>query len=210
MRKAAFVSLALVALLVSSSTAYADCTCKSAKINNGWCQDCKVGYIAGVKIASKKLYDAQQGKTIADTAKLKCDGCKEAVAKNGKCHHCKLGFANKTAYKSMPAYCLARGQAKDPAKIACPSCRAHAGDHGWCDTCAVGMVGPLAFKDKETYNEAVKSREMVLAASLTAKKCESCAVAMVTDGTCDSCKISFKDGKKVTKPEEKETETEEP
>ena len=134
MRRVAFVSLAVVALLVSSSTVYADCTCESAKIKNGWCQDCKVGYIAGVKIASKKLYDALQGKALADTSKMKCEGCKRAVAKDGKCQHCKLGFVNKTAYKSMPAYCLARGEVKDPATIKCPRCRAVTARLGWSVT----------------------------------------------------------------------------
>jgi len=36
-------------------------------------------------------------------------------------------------------------------------------------------------------------------AAKTAEKCEACAVAMVTDGNCAACKVSFKDGKKVAK-----------
>jgi hypothetical protein len=28
-------------------------------------------------------------------------------------------------------------------------------------------------------------------------KCEGCAIAMVSDGKCDQCKVSFKDGKKT-------------
>ena len=54
------------------------------------------------------------------------------------------------------------------------------------------------FKDKDAYNEGIKARETVRLAAKTAKKCEPCAVAMVTDGSCAMCKVSFKDGKKTT------------
>jgi hypothetical protein len=203
-RKVAFVPLVAIVILATGTMAYADCTCRTARVANGWCQDCKVGYVDGVKISSKKLYEALEGKSFTTASEMKCKGCKEAFAKDGVCEHCHIGFANKSAYRAMPAYCLARGEAKDPAEMKCPQCKAYVADHGWCDHCNVGMVGNRAFKDKEAYAEAVKAREVLLAAVKAATKCETCAVAMVTDGTCASCKISFEDGKPVTKSSEKE------
>ena len=65
---------------------------------------------------------------------------------------------------------------------------------GWCDSCNVGMVGNVLHKSKKDFKAAKEARTILVSAAKS--KCEGCAVAMVTDGTCGGCKISFKDGEK--------------
>jgi hypothetical protein len=231
-RKVLFVPAIMIAMLVFGATTYAgDCSCTTAKTVDGWCQDCKVGYFAGVKIQSKKLYDALEGQPVADTASIKCPACKAAIQTDGRCDHCQAGFAHKTKYSSKVAYRLARGKAMgaggltcsgDAAKCTgretkcgggatkCSGCAGQLADRGWCEGCKIGLVGNRVFKDKATYDEAVQARETLKTAAKTAEKCEACAVAMVTDGGCTTCKVSFKDGKKMAKAVMKKAEADTP
>lgn len=188
--------VAVVFLAIAAAPAYADCTCDAAKVKNGWCADCKVGYFDSVKIKAKKLFGALEGKEV-DVAALKCESCKNAVKKDGFCKQCKQGFVSKKQYTSKLAYTLAKGEAQDASKIKCESCKKNAEKYGWCEACKVGMVGNVAFKDKDDFKKASESHDVLLAAVKAADKCETCAIAMVTDGKCDACKISYKGGKKV-------------
>ncbi len=205
--KAVFVTALVVTASVVTTSAMAQshaptattCTCADAKVHGGWCTACKVGYVAGVKITSHKLFEAVQGKPVADVSKMKCPDCKAAFKNGGFCQHCNVGFVGHKAYKSKVGYALARGQAKDPASlksIKCPKCKAAAAaGQGWCKMCSMGIVGNLVFTDKQAYEAAVKARATLVAANKLTDKCEGCAVAMVTDGTCKHCKVAFKDGK---------------
>ena len=94
-------------------------------------------------------------------------------------------------------FALVKGEAKDTSKIKCKSCKKNAEKYGWCDACKVGLVGNVAFKDKDDFKKASESHDVLLAAVKAADKCETCAIAMVTDGKCDACKISYKGDKKV-------------
>jgi hypothetical protein len=199
MRNLPAFPLVACAVLAAAATAYADCSCKIAKVKDGWCQDCKVGYVAGVELKSKNLYDALKGEAVTDTSKVKCELCKAALEKNATCAHCKVGFVHGTKYRSMAAYHLARGEATDSAKIKCAGCRAHAETHGWCDSCKMGFVANRAFADKDAYEQARSAHKTLHLAAKASGKCEGCAVAMVTDGTCSACKVSFKNGKMVGK-----------
>src|SRR5262245_61363846 len=107
-------ALALVTLLITSS-AFGECTCKKAKVENGWCGDCKMGYVAGVTVKSQKLYDAVSASPNAGE-KMECPDCKKfAEAGKGYCTKCNVGFVGKNHYHSMTGYALARGDAVDPA-----------------------------------------------------------------------------------------------
>jgi hypothetical protein len=231
-RRPLLVSAAVIAMLAFSATVYAtDCTCTAAKTGDGWCEHCQVGYVAGVKIQSNKLYDALQGQPVKDAASIKCPACKAAFENDGTCNHCRASFVGKTRYGSNVAYRLARGQAMAADGAACPvsgtkcsgqekkcagaaakcaGCKGQLADGGWCEGCKVGLVGHRLFKDKVAYEEAAAARETLKTAAKTAEKCEACAVAMVTDGNCTTCKVSFKDGKKVAKAVKKETQPETP
>lgn len=198
MKRSAIATLAVIAFF-AASTAYADCTCKVAKVSDGWCTDCNVGYVAGVTMKSHKLFDALMGMKIDDPSTIKCESCKEAMATNGECEHCHIAFAGGKAYHSMPACCVARGDVVDAAKVTCEACKANLGGHGWCDKCNAGVVGDRVFKDKDSYKKSLMAQELIERAAKAADKCEGCAVAMVTDGECEHCKITFKDGKPVVK-----------
>ena len=187
-----------VALVVMASAAMAgECSCKADKAKDGWCGECKIGYVSGVKIKSEKLFGALKGKEV-DAEKIKCPGCKSAFAKHASCDGCHVHFAGHHAYKSPVAYHLAMGKAhgKKAADMKCEGCKkaAEAG-HGWCDGCKGGMVANRYYKDKETYEHAVEAHVILVKANEAAGHCEACAVAMVTDGKCEACSVSFKGGK---------------
>jgi len=209
--RAALVIPAIVTLLLAASSAQAQtgtqsgghnlaqCSCAADKARDGWCGKCNVGHVAGVKIRSRKLYDAVAGKPITDASRIKCATCAAACKNGGYCAHCKVGFAGKKMYESRVGCRLARGQAKDPAKMKCPRCKAAAADHGWCKMCGQGLVHNVAYRNRSAYQQAVQARATLQQAAMLAEKCEGCAVAMVTDGTCSKCNVSFKDGKPQTK-----------
>lgn len=198
MRKVAVLSFAVAGLVLAGGSAYGECgCCDPLRTSDGWCDGCKVGFFDGVAIKSKKLFDAVAGKKV-DAQAMKCGGCAKAVKQDGACDHCGVAFAGGKAYKSKVAKQLALGKAADSDKIACSMCKKNSKDYGWCDSCKVGLVGNRAFKDKQAYTHAVAARKVLLAAAKTAEKCPNCAVAMVSDGTCSACKVSFKDGQKVS------------
>lgn len=187
--------MAVLLVAVAATNVYADCTCDVSKVKNGWCGDHSFGYYDSVQIKSKKLYTALAGQEFKADEKSKCYGCKTAMTKNGRCPDCGTGFVDKKAYNSKVAYLLANGVQKDVSKIYCESCKkaAKAGA-GWCGSCNVGMVGNVLHKSKESFETAKQARTILVSAAKS--KCETCAVAMVTDGTCESCKLTFKDGEK--------------
>jgi hypothetical protein len=197
MRKYLYVSCAAVVMLGLHAAAFADCGCKTAKVEGGWCDDCEVGYFNNVKIKSHKLHEALAGKEV-DAHAVKCDACKQALERDGSCEGCQVSFAHKKAYRSPVAHKLMVGKAHDVSEITCAGCKKGAGTHpAWCKSCNVGWVGNVTFSDKSQWTEARAARKILVKAA--AKKCDGCAVAMVTDGTCSGCKVSFKDGKPAKK-----------
>jgi hypothetical protein len=198
MRKLAVLPFAVAALVLVGGSAYADCgCCDPLRTADGWCDSCEVGYVTGVRITSKKLFDAVAGEKV-DAEAMKCSACAKAVEQDGACDHCGVAFAAGKAYKSKVGQRLALGKAADRNKLICSMCRQNSRDHGWCDSCKVGLVGNRAFKDKKAYTHAAAARKVLLIAAMKAEKCSACAVAMVDDGTCDKCEVSFKDGRKVS------------
>lgn len=201
MRSSVVIPVVAVLIAGASLAVAGECTCKTAKVDNGWCSECNVGYVSGVKLESKELYDALAGVKV-DKEKVQCPGCKTALAKNGACDHCHVRFEHGVAYKSPVAAKLAAGKpmAHGADEIKCPGCKkaAKAGE-GWCDHCGGGIVGHRWFSDKKAYQDAVAARATLVKAAQAAEKCKGCAIAMVTDGKCDHCNVSFKDGKVVKK-----------
>lgn len=187
--------LALVAGgFVGSALAGGEC-CDKAKAENAWCGHCKTGFFAGQVIKSEGLHKALAGTPAP--ADAKCDGCKKAMAANGTCDHCHVAFANKMMYHSMVAHDLAIGTCTAEKDMKCEACKKNAAGNGWCDACKKGMVGCFAFSDKAAYDKAVTALNTLKEAMKAADKCEGCAVAMVTDGKCAKCNVSYKGGKKV-------------
>ena len=173
--------------------------CKGCKTimekGEGFCAHCGKGKIFDVELSSQKLYDATAGKEV-QVDKMKCGGCIKAAASNGSC--CGKSFANGKAYHSPVGHRLAMGKPYTEAKAGhCPGCREAFASHGFCTGCEVGFVAHRLFKGKESHDAALAAHQTLVKAAEVSKKCEACAVAMVTDGKCDHCNVSFKDGKPV-------------
>lgn len=170
-----------------------------AKSGEGFCAHCGHGKFFGINITSKDLFGVLAG-TPVDAAKTQCEGCKTAIEANGVCKKCGVGIANGKAYKSMFAYKLAKGLPAQPSMVegkdACPGCKAAFKDNGFCTSCNAGFVSGRMYLDKNEFEGAKTALATINAAVEAGKKCEGCAAAMLTDGTCAKCKASFKDGKK--------------
>ncbi|MBI4717489.1 MAG: hypothetical protein HY763_06775 [Planctomycetes bacterium] len=184
----------IAVVLVSGSAALAECKCGIAKVENGWCADCKVGYVAGVKIKSDALFESLQGHEV-DEAKIKCPSCTKAHKAGGYCEACKAGFIGGNAYHSWVAYRLANGEFKRVDDIKCATCRKAAEGSGWCESCGVGYVAHHKLTDKAEYEKAVQAQKVLRLAAES--KCEKCAVAMVSDGKCEQCKVEYANGEKI-------------
>ena len=96
----------------------------------------------------------------------------------------------------------AHGHDVDVATLPCASCRAAAREDGFCATHGRGFVGgraylsPLAYHLARGEREAVQGELALLAEALrTVERCELCAAAMVIDGTCPRCRLSYQAGR---------------
>ncbi|MGD2109434.1 MAG: hypothetical protein PVI86_08585 [Phycisphaerae bacterium] len=189
---------AAVLILAAVPAAQAGCPgCdKIAKTGHGFC--CGKGKVFGVSLTSKKLFKSLEGQEI-DPSKIHCPGCKKAYKTNGKCEHCNVEVANGKLYHSWVSHSLAVGKQVDAKKAAyCGGCKKAYEENGRCDHCSVGFVAGRMFKDTDMYKHAVAALTTLSKAAEAAGHCESCAIAMVTNGTCEKCNVSFKDGNKET------------
>ncbi len=188
---------ALILLRTEPSSPARACTCAATKTSNGWCGGCDIGYVAGVQIKSRELFEAidAHGHQV-DPNSYRCESCREALATDGFCGACKTGFVRKEAYFSKLTYYLAKGSARDPSEIKCSACRENSAHQGWCDACGVGMVGRFAFTDRADFEAASKAQRVLIRAIELAAKCEICAIAMAVDRSCYRCNISYEDGEK--------------
>lgn len=197
MSRARFGFVLVVALAFAGSPAWAgDCKGCSEVAKKGEGFHCGHGKIFGVELTSEKLYRALVGMKV-EVEKMKCEGCKTAAKTGGTCKHCNVGLAQGKAYHSLIAHRVASGKpitAEHAAK--CGGCKIAFKSNGRCSACDVGFVAGRMFSDKEVYTRAVSAYKTIVKAIGKAAKCEACAVAMVTDGKCPTCKVSFKDGKK--------------
>ncbi len=194
------VRAAMMMVLLGSLPAalYADCSCALAKKTNGWCKECKVGYVASIKIPSPLLFEVLDAHGHAiDPNLLRCDPCRKAVETDGFCERSRMGFVKKQAYFSRLAYYAARGNVRDRSTIVCATCRKNSEDYGWCKSCRVGMVGNFVLKNRADLDKAQRAVKILRRAVGTLDRCETCAVATFTGGRCPLCKIAYKDGKPV-------------
>lgn len=174
------------------------CTCETARQTHGWCEVCKVGYVAEIRIRSRLLYEEidAHGHDIIP-ASIKCESCRRAIDKDGYCEKCRIGFVGKQAYLSRLTYHLAKGKPFDASKSSCAACRKNAAAYGWCAFCKTGLVGNVVIADRADYDSAVKAYDLVRTAVDAAERCEMCAVAILYDARCDQCKVAYKDGKQI-------------
>ncbi len=176
------------------------CT-KIAKGSDGFC--CGKGKAHGVEVKSKKLYAALAGHKV-DLEKHPCPGCRKAGETNGSCAHCKTYAVDGTVYHSPVAHALAKGtpmpkELVEACTKRCSACKTAHAENGRCKECNVGFVADRMFESETLYKVALAAYKTLEKAAQAAQHCEACAVAMVTDGGCDRCKVKFKDGKVASK-----------
>ncbi len=163
-------------------------TCNMAATSNGWCQGCRVGYVATVEIRSAALFEAldANGHDL-DPSEITCVACREVWATDGYCSACRVGWVNGHGYHTKLTYLLAKGEVVDPAKIKC-------GVRAWCDACGYGVVGNAAFRDKKDYMAAKKQFELLLRAVKESERCEMCSMLLFYGGVCRDCGITYTNG----------------
>ncbi len=163
---------------------------------NDWCQRCDVGYMAGVAIKSRKLFEAldPHGHEIP-LELLKCEKCRAAIKTDDYCEDCRIGWVEEIAHMSRISYYVARGEPRDLRGIHCATCLKNADEHGWCDACDRGMVGNVAINIRSDYPAACRAYDLMMAAINELPRCERCALCILTDFECHICKITWKDGK---------------
>lgn len=172
------------------------CTCQEAKIANGWCGRCRVGYAASLKIPSFMLYEAldMHGHEIKP-ASFTCPTCQKALRTNAYCEKCRIGFIGGLAYMTRPGYLLAQGSAVDAEKLTCVTCRIHLAQSGWCEDCRIGIVGNFAFSKRALFVQAHAAHKRLAAGIAKLEQCEICAIVLTLDGRCAKCNLHYKDGK---------------
>ncbi len=204
-RMVAFTSFLFVLALVASPVMAGGECCKAAvKDGQGWCEKCKHGEVFGFHLATKKVYDALAGVPISESGMEKSACCAKAIKESGSCSGCKVSFANGRMYRSDMAHDIVLGTPINDAKVAavlakCEGCTkaSESTEGAWCDACGGGVVCGRWYTTKESFTAAQKAAKVVSRAIAAAKKCEGCGTAMVTDGTCAACKVSFKDGEMI-------------
>ena len=177
------------------------CLCATSRDTNGWCPVHELGYVGGVKVQSRWLYEAADahGHQL-DLSTFTCPACRAAIATSGFCEIHRVGFVHELAYYSRLTYELARGEVHPVSSISCPTCRKNAETYGWCSKSGVGMVGPFAIRNRVDFERAVEALKIFMVANETARRCNTCAVAIITDSECPACKIRYKNGKAVGVP----------
>lgn len=197
-------TLAVAAFALPTET-LAGCTgCETIKANGeGFCDHCNAGLAFGVKVKDKTVYDLLAG----DAAKFEkakdsqCPGCASAAKNESQCKHCNVFVANGKVYKTAAAQAIAKGKpVTDDMKTkmaSCSGCTKHLADNGYCTGCSVGFVANRMYKEKADYDAARKAHALVVAVAKEPSHCKGCTKAMLTNGSCSHCNVSFKDGKPV-------------
>ena len=171
------------------------CTCDVARMSNGWCWHCNIGYIAGRRVECARLFETldPHGHQL-DLQSLNLEVCHDAMRNDGYCDAVGIGFVKGLAFFTRLTYGLGMGTPIEPSAISCAECRAHVDDPGWCDRCHRGMVGNVAITDRDLFERTAREYRILLMAMERAKTCEWCAAAMVVHHTCPNCRISYEGG----------------
>ncbi len=199
-----------ILVLILAARADDSCTCDAAKLSNSWCEPCKVGYVAALRIPSPILFevlDAHGHKVSFEN--MHCQSCKEAYKGGGFCKRHRVGFVGDLAFFSRLTYYLAQGKSQEMTQITCKTCQKNSSSQGWCQTCGIGRVGNVLFKEQEIQAKAAKEYLLLLAAVAKLADCEMCAAALFAGSRCPWCKISYKresNAPEKLKPAEKPTE----
>lgn len=176
------------------------CVCREGAKANVWCHVCDIGFLATIKVKSADLFEwlDAHGHQI-DPKSIKCASCQRALKSDSFCVKCGIGYKNGLAWVSRLTHSLAMGERTGKREIACKICREYLQRMGWCAKCNIGFVGNVRFEKRDRYDTAAKEFGRFLVANELSTKCETCALAMMSDGACRACKIRYRDGKPMPK-----------
>ena len=166
----------------------ANCVCQEARVHNGWCDSCGRGFVAGLTIESKNLFEALDAHGhVIDSSGITCDSCLGALSEDGFCDLHRWGYVDGKMYVSDLTWSLALGTIDEPDQLTCAQCRADCDHRGWCESCGVGHVGPVRFASREDYDRAVRQQDRLELALITLKRCEECSMRTFYGGVCGIC-----------------------
>ncbi len=94
---------------------------------------------------------------------------------------------------------VAQGRRAETVSL-CPECRRRAEslvwmEPHWCPTCSGGLVGTVFFDKRQIFDDTSDALDILRAAIREAERCELCGCAMVYDGTCPDCNITYLRGR---------------
>jgi hypothetical protein len=130
--------------------------------------------------------------------------CELERARSGWCAACRVGYVAERRIESRELYDAldAHGHDIDAPSLECATCRAAAQTDGFCEPHLRGFVGGRAYLSRLAYHlarneSALVPRELEILdqAIATTQRCELCAAAMVIDGYCPKCRLTYKCGR---------------
>lgn len=174
------------------------CICEKAKVSDGWCDVCAMGYVAGLRIPSKLFFTTIDHGHEVDAREIRCASCREAMKEDGFCEACQMGFFKGKLYFSRFTQLLAMGERIRKENIGCAQCRRHVDEGGWCESCKRGIFGNVAITHSLHFEEAVNAFRRLKNGLAHLEVCELCAIAMYSNGMCPKCVRIFRDGKQTS------------
>ncbi len=161
--------------------------CIEALPNNGWCDLCEHGLVAGLTVPSREFHDAldAHGHEI-DTATILCNLCREVAREDQFCPRCRHGFVAGQLYFSELTWALARGES-GPTGIDCSGCQNCVGEIARCDSCSMYWVGTVRFVSAEDAARSATQYRRLQVALDRLSRCSECAVAGFFGLPCRSC-----------------------
>jgi hypothetical protein len=175
------------------------CSCIAALDVDGWCEHHQLGFVAGHPVRYAQLFETldPHGHEIGLDS-IACERCLEAIPENGRCPTCHIGWFRGLAYMTDLTWLLAQGQ-RSGWPGPCSACRDRSDqerglDPRWCATCNGGFVGSVFFPKQQIFEDARRAFAILRSATGEAPRCELCACAMVYDGMCPDCRITYAEG----------------
>ena len=167
-------------------------------------------FLAVLAVMAILAYRISMQRTPDAGAVVSAAGCTCALerTRNGWCESCGVGWVDQTMVRSKLVYETLdlHGHDIDARSLPCERCREAVETDGFCEKCGRGFLGGRAYLSSLSYHLARGERAVVeddlrlLALALeTVERCELCAAAMVIDGNCPKCRVSYRDRNKVSR-----------
>lgn len=80
-------------------------TCKKSYASDGYCEQCRIGFVKQRAFLSRLTYEIARGKHVV-IEELPCENCKKMAAKYGWCEECGCGFVGHVAITERPTYAI--------------------------------------------------------------------------------------------------------